>query len=191
MPNVITTCAKCRFRYEYFFDGRNYVPCPRCGYDPIGSLERATTADLLSQLHSSDRTTRNNAAVALGERRAQEATDSLLAMLASEGASVETGVIVALGHLREKRAAENLITLLKTHPERGHIIGALLRIGTDQALDAVLATNPYDFSISTLQALVQFPGDKVAAVLAKLALGDEGNNRPEKTKAAIASLGEV
>ena len=204
MPDVITTCAKCSYRYKYFFDGRNYMPCPNCGYDRFGSLKRASTTELIAQLRSSDWITRNNAAVMLGERGVQEAVGPLLAMLRSDGAEVVDGVIIALGHLREERAIENLISLLfegrdwrkeqqteghaETKQYPGRIIDALLRIGTERAVEAVTATNPYVYlSVGNLRALGQF-GEKVVPTLAKVALssGDE-----DKQKAAIASLAEV
>jgi predicted RNA-binding Zn-ribbon protein involved in translation (DUF1610 family) len=155
MPNVIRTCAKCRLRYEYFFDGQNFLPCPNCGDDPIGSLERARTTDLIAQLYSSDSTTRHNAAVMLGERRVQEAAEPLLAMLSKKGAAkLELGAIIALGRLREERAVEKLISLLfegrdwrkdqqtrrypkTTEKGAGWIVEALAQIGTDRALAAV------------------------------------------------------
>jgi HEAT repeat protein len=142
--------------------------------------------------------------VVLGERGAHEAAEALLQMLKERRAEVEVGVVVALGLLREERAVETLISLLLEAKEGlwktpeppaswfyGYYINALLRIGTDRALEAVLATNPYDFSPGILRALAQF-GEKAAASLAKVALtaGNDGADR-EKVKAAIASLGEV
>jgi len=142
----------------------------------------------------------------LGERRVQEAAEPLVSILSEDGTMVEDGVIIALGLLREERAVEKLISLLfegkdwrkdpdpwkLTRKYPGRIIEALLRIGTDQALEAVLATNTYDFSVNNLRALGQFRHEKVAPTLIKVALsaGIEGN-RPEYVKAAIASLGEV
>ena len=205
MPNVITTCEKCGCRYEYFFDGLTYLPCPKCGFDPIGDLERAGTIDLIKQLHDSNMSTRNNAAVMLGERHVQEAVEPLLAMLREEGAGVEPGVIIALGHLREKRAVDNLVSILyqgknwRTERARlmdgpGRVIDALVQIGTDEALEAVLATDALDFSINTIRELSRFKCEKVAAALAKVALeigDDDCWYGWEKVVVAVESLGEV
>jgi HEAT repeat protein len=204
MPQVTFTCPKCRYRYDYWSDGQTQPACPQCRYDPIGSLQRAGTAELLSLLRHTDRTTRNNAAVALGERGAIEAAEPLLQMLKRQGAEVETGVVVALGLLRERRAVDELIDLVfegkdsfQTPPpraswDRWYYIEALLRIGTDKSLEAVLATNPHELPISALRALAQFNHPKLVQTLATVALvkGVDGYD-PEKVVAVINLLGDL
>ena len=139
----------------------------------------------------------------LGERHIQEAAEPLLAMLHQEGAEVGPGVIVALGHLRDKRAVEDLVFILfqgkDWRKERarwmdgpGRVIKALLQIGTEEALEAVLETGALDFSEDTIRALSRFKNEKVTAALAEVALraGDDEYGW-EKVVAAVESLSEV
>ena len=95
---------------------------------------------LLEQLHSTDWTTRCDAARLLGQSRDPRAVDALLPDLYDSDWRVRRNAAQALGALRDKRAVEPLIQTLKdrTMTVRQRAVVALGRIKDPRALPALL-----------------------------------------------------
>jgi HEAT repeat protein len=176
------------------YDEDSYLPTVAA--EALRDLADSRTAEpLIAALQIQDGSVRLFAVNLLGAILDPRAIEPLLVALEDEYGDVRDAAALVLGNLREPRAVEPLVALLRRKYSymAEEALGALLSIGTMEALTAILEREAYhvdDYYFYEAAEAVGQLGDRRAVKPLIIALRDQDVNIREAAVEALVELGE-